>query len=276
MRSKFESHGIPCYPTPDRAAKAIYFLSRYGFIRNDPEVWQDTQALSDKAGWLRSYIGGGGECVLLEPSASRLLAEYSIPILPSAVVADEDSAVRAADSMGYPVALKIVAASLSHKTDVGGVILNVGDSIGVRGKFEALKRKVSELGLSDSFRGVFVQKMAEPGFELLIGGYRDRFFGPVITLGAGGTYTELVRDFTLRVAPFTVSEAEEMMNELRISGILKGYRGRAPYDVECLKDVIVKISRMMLENPSINQMEINPFSVFPSGGAVVDARVLLG
>jgi acyl-CoA synthetase (NDP forming) len=156
------------------------------------------------------------------------------------------------------------------------VILNVGDSIGVRGKFEALKRKVSELGLSDSFRGVFVQKMAEPGFELLIGGYRDRFFGPVITLGAGGTYTELVRDFTLRVAPFTVSEAEEMMNELRISGILKGYRGRAPYDVECLKDVIVKISRMMLENPSINQMEINPFSVFPSGGAVVDARVLLG
>lgn len=276
MRSKFESYGIPCYPTPDRAAKAIHFLSRYGFIRNDPEVWQDTQALSDRAGWLRSFVGGGGEPVLLEPNASRLLAEYSIPLLPSAVVADEDSAVRAADSMGYPVALKIVAAGLSHKMDVGGVALNVGDSIGVRGNFDVLKRKVSELGLSDSFRGVYVQKMAEPGFELLIGGHRDRFFGPVITLGAGGTFTELLRDFTLRVAPFTVGEAEDMVNELRISPILKGYRGKASYDVECLKDVIVKLSRIMLENPSVSQMEINPFSVFSSGGAVVDARVLLG
>jgi acyl-CoA synthetase (NDP forming) len=146
----------------------------------------------------------------------------------------------------------------------------------VRGQFGSLKRKAEKLGLSGSLKGVLVQKMAEPGFELLIGGYRDRFFGPVITLGAGGTYTELVRDFTLRVAPFSVGEAEEMMNELRISRILKGYRGKAPYDVECLKDVVVKISRMMLENPSINQMEINPFSVFARGGAVVDARVLLG
>jgi len=276
MRSKFESHGIPCYPTPDRAANAIHFLSQYGFIRNDPEVWQDTQAGGDKVGWLKTCMGGGGERILLEPGASRLLAEYSIPLLPSDVVTDEEAAVRAADAMGYPVALKIIAANLSHKTDVGGVVLNVADGIGVRRDFDALIRKVNELGLADSFGGVLVQKMAEPGFELLIGGYRDRFFGPVITLGAGGTYTELVRDFTLRVAPFAVSEAEEMVNELRISRILKGYRGRAPHDVECLKDVIVKLSRMMLENPSINQVEINPFSLFTSGGAVVDARVLLG
>jgi acyl-CoA synthetase (NDP forming) len=275
MRSKYESHGIPCFPTPDRAAKAIHFLSRYGSMKDDPELWRDTQATVDKVGWLGQYREAGKESVLLEPGASRLLAEYSLPLLASSVATDEDSAVRAADIMGYPVAMKIVASSLSHKTDVGGVVLNVGDSIGVRGNFEALKRKAGEVGLSDSFRGILVQKMAGAGFELLIGSYRDRFFGPVITLGAGGTYTELVRDFTLRVAPFSVGEAEEMMNELRISRILKGYRGKAPYDVECLKDVIVKLSRMMLENPSINQMEFNPFFVFASGGAVVDARVLL-
>ena len=118
--------------------------------------------------------------------------------------------------------------------------------------------------------------MAEPGFELLIGSYRDGFFGPVITLGAGGTYAELVRDYSLRVAPITENEADEMMNELRIDRILKGYRGRSPYDTGGLKDVIVKVSKVMLENPCINQIETNPFSVLTSGGAVIDAKVLLG
>lgn len=276
MRSKYETYGIPSYPTPDRAAKAIHFLSRYGFFKNDPELWRDTQSSSDRVDWLKSYMEGGGAAILLEPNASRLLAEYSIPLLPSAVVQDEDAAVNAAELMGYPVALKMVTARVSHKTDVGGVVLNVGDSIGVRSQFAKLWNRTSDLGLTDPFRGVFVQKMARQGFELLIGAYRDRFFGPVITLGAGGTYTELVRDYTLRVAPIAPIKAEEMMGELRISRILKGYRGTDPYDTGCLRDLIVKMSGIMLENPSINQMEINPFFLYSSGGAVVDARVLLG
>jgi acyl-CoA synthetase (NDP forming) len=275
MRSKYESHGIPCYPTPDRAAKAIHFLSRYGSFKADPEVWRDTQSASDRAGWLSSYAEAGGG-VLFEPNAGRLLSEYSVPLLPSAVVADEEAAVRAADSMGYPVAMKIVAEKLSHKTDVGGIVLNVRDSIGIRSQFEALRRRAGEVGLAETFRGVLVQKMAEPGFELLIGSYRDRFFGPVITLGAGGTYTELMRDFSLRIAPITVSQAEEMMGELRIYRILKGYRGKPAYDVGCLKEMLVKLSTIMLENPTIREMEINPYFLFQSGGAVVDARVLLG
>jgi len=274
MRSKYESHGIPCYPTPDRAAKALYFLSRYGLFRKEPETWRDTQSATDRILWLSSLAKGPAP-VLLEPNASRLLSEYSIPLLPSAVVADEDAAVRAADSMGYPVAMKIVSGKLSHKTDAGGVVLGVGDSIGVRGQFRTLARRAQEIGLSDSFKGALVQKMAPAGFELLIGSYRDRFFGPVITLGAGGIYTELIRDYSLRVAPIVASEAEEMMNELRISGILRGYRGKPAFDISCLKGVIVKLSTIMLENPTIKEMEINPFILFQSGGAVVDARVLL-
>jgi acyl-CoA synthetase (NDP forming) len=276
MRSKFESHGIPCFPTPDRAAKALYFLSRYGFIVSDPETWHDSQEREDRVQWLARFAASGAETVLLEPDASKLLSQYSIPLLPSTVARDDDEAVRAADSMGYPVAMKIVASQLSHKTDVGGVVLGVRDSIGVRGQFRLLQERAASLGLTPSMRGVLVQKMAEPGFELLIGSYRDRFFGPVITIGAGGTYTELLRDYALRVAPITESEADEMTGELRIAQILRGYRGKAAYDVPCVRDVLVKMSRMMLENPTLSQIEFNPFSLFARGGAVIDARVLLG
>jgi len=274
MRSKYESHGIPCYPTPDRAAKALHYLSSYGHYKADSGLWSDTQSPVDRVGWLEAFMTKG-DGVLLEPNASRLLSEYSIPLLPSATVNDEDAAVKAADSMGYPVAMKIISDKLSHKTDVGGVVLGVRDSIRVRAHFQALRRRAGEVGLTESFAGVLVQKMAGPGFELLIGSYRDRFFGPVVTLGAGGTYTELMRDYTLRVAPIGEAEAEEMMNELRISKILKGYRGQPPYDLSCLRAVMVKLSTIMLENPSVSEMEMNPFFLFASGGAVVDARVLL-
>jgi acetyltransferase len=274
MRSKYESHGIPCYPTPDRAAKALHYLSSYGHFKADRGLWKDTQSSTDREGWLEAFMKKE-DGVLLEPNASRLLSEYSIPLLPSAIVNDEDAAVRAADFMGYPVAMKIISDKLSHKTDVGGVVLSVNDSIRVRTHFQALRRRAGEMGLAESFAGILVQKMAGPGFELLIGSYRDRFFGPVVTLGAGGTYTELMRDYTLRVAPIGEAEAEEMMNELRISKILKGYRGQPPYDLGCLKAMMVKLSTIMLENPSVAEMEMNPFFLFASGGAVVDARVLL-
>jgi acyl-CoA synthetase (NDP forming) len=276
MRSKYESHGIPCYPTPDRAARAVHLLSKHGSFKRDPEVWRDTQRSEDRVWWLKTFPSAASDGALHEPYASRLLGEYGIPLMPSEVVDGEDAAVNAADSLGYPVAMKIVATKLSHKTDVGGVALNVGDSIGVRRQFKALLERAKEVGVLPSLKGILVQKMAPPGFELLIGSYRDRFFGPVITLGVGGTYTELMRDYTLRVAPVTSNEADEMMGELRMSAALRGFRGKSAYDVLCLRDVIVKMSTIMLENPTISQMEINPFFLFTSGGAVIDARVLLG
>jgi acetyltransferase len=274
MRSKYESYGIPCYPTPDRAANALHFLSTYGSFKSQG-AWVDAQSSSDRIPWLASHAGGRAT-VLLEPNASRLLSEYSIPLLPSAVASDASAAVKAADSMGYPVAMKIVAGGLSHKTDVGGVVLDVKDGGLVRNQFEALRKRAIEVGLSGSFKGILVQRMAQPGFELLIGSYRDPFFGPVITLGAGGTYTELLRDYALRVAPIGLGEAEGMLGELRIVKVLRGYRGKPPYDIGCLKDALVKLSTIMLENPSIRELEINPFLLFEKGGAVVDARVRLG
>jgi acetyltransferase len=275
MRSKYEAYGIPAYPTPDRAARALHFLSKYGQYRSRPETWRDTQSQRDRLPWLAEFSSRERDRALYEPYASELLKQYGLPLLPCEVVGDADSAVRVADEIGYPVAMKVVATTVSHKTDVGGVSLGLRDSIEVRRRFGAMMAMVDRLGLRDSFRGILVQKMAEPGFELLIGSYRDPFFGPIVTLGAGGTYTELLRDYTLRVAPVTPSDADQMMKELRISRVLEGYRGMPGYDLECLRNVIVQLSSVMIENPSVAQLEINPFLLHRSGGAVIDAKVLL-
>jgi acyl-CoA synthetase (NDP forming) len=212
---------------------------------------------------------------LLTPGESfEALKLYKIPVAPYAVVRNADEAVKAAGKLGYPVALKVVSRKVTHKTDVGGVVLDVGSAEALRPAFEKMLARLKKAGVRPD--AVLVQAMAAAGQQVIVGGKKDSQFGQTVVFGAGGIYVELLADAAVRVAPITKADAYAMMAETRMYGALKGFRGKS-YDVDAVADVLVKASKLLTDNPGIAEMDINPVVVMPdSGGAVaVDARIVL-
>lgn len=209
---------------------------------------------------------------LLEPEAKELCSSYGLPVGEWAVVRSAAEAEDCAGRIGYPIAMKIVSPDVIHKTDVGGVILNVGEGL-VRESFERLK------GIADAngfrFEGVLMEKMAPQGIETIIGAKRDPQFGPVVMIGLGGIFVEIFKDVSFRVAPIEQDDAVEMLSELKAYPILRGIRGRKPADVESLVNSLLTVSRMMVELEAIEELDLNPVIVYEKGCRVVDARVIL-
>jgi len=169
------------------------------------------------------------------------------------------------------VALKVISPEISHKSDVGGVVLNI------RGLSEAEEayKKIQKLTKGDSF-GVLVQKMVSEGKEVILGSKHDPSFGPVLLFGLGGIYVEVFKETSLRVAPINRSEAKEMISELKVSNILKGVRGERPSDTEALVESLLRLSQLVTDFPEIEGIDINPVKVLEKGAIAVDARILLG
>ncbi len=205
--------------------------------------------------------------VLSADQALQLCQEYEIPVAPWKVVETPEEAIRAAEQLGYPVALKILSAEITHKTDVGGVALNLSGADAVRRAAQSLLTRFPAK--------LMVQRMVTDGVELIVGGKRDPAFGPVVMVGLGGIFTEIFDDVAFRVVPLTPEDADDMLSELRGRSLLERVRGRDAVDRAALVQAILTISRIMMENEQIAELEINPLIVLSSGAFAVDARVLL-
>ncbi|MHB8917178.1 MAG: acetate--CoA ligase family protein [Desulfocucumaceae bacterium] len=213
-----------------------------------------------------------GRSLLLEIESKEILESHGIATTGCFKVESPEEAREKAEKMGFPVVMKISSAKISHKSDVGGVALNLLSGEEVAG---AYRRLISTAGRDDPGAGVVLQKMARPGVELIVGVTRDNHFGPVIMLGLGGIFTEVLKDFTYRMLPVSPWDARDMICSLQGYSLLTGYRGQEPADLDALQGLICRVSDLVAAFPDIMEMDLNPVAVYPDGYLVLDARMVL-
>ncbi|MHA1771362.1 MAG: acetate--CoA ligase family protein [Candidatus Thorarchaeota archaeon] len=223
-----------------------------------------------------------GRTFVLENEAKDIMKEYGIPIPPYDTATTADEAVEKAKKIGFPVVLKILSKDILHKSDAGGVKINLKDEQSVRTAFVEIMENARKYGESknievDLSRGVFISSFADMGTEVIVGVTRDPQFGHALMFGLGGIFVEVLKDVTFRLIPLAENDAREMIGEIKAAKILEGVRGQPPRDVDALVDVIMGVSKMIDENPEIRELDCNPTFVYEKGkGAlVVDARILI-
>jgi acetyl-CoA synthetase (ADP-forming) len=211
---------------------------------------------------------------LTEYESRQILQFYKIPLAKAELAKNEDEALALAKKIGYPVVLKICSPDVVHKTDVGGLALNIKSEEEVKSAFKNVMGNVKKKIPKAKIQGVLVQKMIEGGIEVIVGGKKDPQFGQIVMFGLGGILVEVFEDVSFRVAPVDRGTAEEMVREIRGYKILKGYRGKN-YDVEALADILVKTSKLLEANQEIKELDINPVIALPKGAFAADARIVI-
>jgi acyl-CoA synthetase (NDP forming) len=214
-----------------------------------------------------------GQLVLGEVESKHIVSEYRIPVVPTRAAKTSEEARAIARELGFPVVLKILATDLTHKSDIGGVLLGLQDEAAVGRGFDTVAVAAERAGVQ--FEGVTVQPMAPPGLELLIGASRDPQFGPVVTFGLGGVMVEVYEDVALRLAPLREIDAAEMLDEIRGARVLGAFRGRPPVDRAAIEAALLAVSSLMVERPEVGELDLNPVLAYPDGLLAVDARVIL-
>lgn len=209
--------------------------------------------------------------------AVEVLKVYGLPMVQGIPVAGEEEAVQAARQLGFPVAMKIISKEISHKSDAGGVQLNLRTEAGVADAYRDMLKRIHQAYPEAKIEGVLIQPMATGGRELIIGGRQDDQFGPVVLVGLGGIFVEIFGEVSLRVAPITPREAREMINELRGIAMFKGARGTKPSDLEAVAEVLLRLSQLLCDLPEIREIDINPLRVFleTEGCLGLDVRIIL-
>ncbi len=274
--------GIPTFEYPDDAAQAFTFMwhSTYNLaaLYETPSLPDDEGEGPDReaAAGIIERARTGKRYLLTEAESKQLLAAYGIPTTPTLIASTPDEAVASAEKLGYPVVLKLHSETVTHKTDVGGVKLNLGDAEAVREAFEAIRRGVTEKAGEGHFLGVTVQPMVRlEGYELIVGSSIDPQFGPVLLFGTGGQLVEVFKDRALGLPPLNTTFARRMIERTKIYEALKGVRGRKPVDLDALEKLLVRFSQLIAEQPWIKELDINPLIASPEGLLALDARVVL-
>jgi len=275
--------GIPTFPFPDTAARAFTYMWRYSY---NLRALYETPALSEggeldpdsrhQAEHIIATARSQGRVLLNEFESKQVLSHYGIPTVKTQIARTEDEAVSCAYALGYPVVLKIFSQTITHKTDVGGVKLNLEDEPTVRSAFQEIRISVEKKVGPDHFSGVTVQPMVRiEGYELILGSSIDPQFGPVILFGSGGPLVEVYRDRALALPPLNTTLAQRMMEQTRIFTALKGVRGRKPVDLPALESLLVRFSQLVIEQPWISEIDVNPLLASPGQFLALDARVVL-
>jgi len=218
---------------------------------------------------------GDGRDFLFEDEAKALCGVYGLPVTRIKVVEMEDDAVRVAKEFGFPVVLKIVSPQVLHKSDAGGVLINIRDEEGVRKGFNKIIENVKAHVPDAEITGILVQEMAPDGTQVIVGSTNDPTFGPTIMFGLGGIFVEVLKDVSFRLVPITRVDAEEMVKEIKAYKILEGVRGMPPSDQETILDILMRTSEMLVECPEIKELDLNPILVYEKGAKIVDARIIL-
>jgi acetyltransferase len=274
--------GIPTFPYPDTAARVFHYMWRYS---ENLRLLYETPALMPAAARPASREGAdvllrearyAGRTLLTEAESKALLAAYGIPTVPTRVAKSAEEALAAAQAFGFPVVLKLHSETITHKTDVGGVRLDLRDAASVREAYRAIEGAVTQAAGPGHFLGVTVQPMvARKGYELIVGSSIDPQFGPVLLFGSGGTLVEVYKDRALGLPPLTSTLARRMIERTRIAQALAGIRGERPVDMAALEQLLVTFSQLVVEQPAIREIDINPLVASADGLTVLDARVVL-
>ena len=274
--------GIPTFDYPDTAARAFALMWRYS---DNLRAIYETPTLPMGAGTEENRAVAeliiksarqSGRTLLTEPESKQLLAAYGIPTIETHVALTEDDAVEFAEGLGFPVAVKLFSETLTHKTDVGGVQLDLPDAAAVRTAWQRIQNAVSEKAGRKHFLGVTVQPMiAREGYELILGSSIDPQFGPVILFGAGGQLVEVFQDRALGLPPLNGTLARRLMERTKVFTALQGVRGRQPVDLAALEQLLVRFSQLLAEQRAIAEIDVNPLLVSPDRMLALDARIVL-
>jgi acetyltransferase len=275
--------GIPTFSYPDTAARAFTYMWRYTYnlrgLYETPEMIEGPEPAIDarkKVSEFVQQVRVSGRTLLNEFESKQVLASYGIPVVETRAAASEDEAVAAASEIGYPVVVKLLSNTIAHKTDVDGVRLSLQNEEQVRGAFRAIRTAVSEKAGEQHSLGVTVQPMMRRGgYELILGSTIDAQFGPVILFGSGGVMVEVYRDRALALPPLNTTLAQRLMEQTKIFAALQGVRGRKPVDLSALEQLLVRFSQLVLEQPWIKEIDINPLLATPDHLVALDARIVV-
>lgn len=216
-----------------------------------------------------------GRTYLTELESKQILKEVGINTTEIRLARTREEAISLSREIGFPVALKIVSPDVLHKTDAGGVKLNLNSEEDVGKAFDDIISSIKEHEPKANIQGVAVQNMARPGTEVIIGMSKDPQFGPVLMFGLGGILVEVLKDVSFRIVPLTRRDAREMIKEIKGYPILEGYRGQEPANIGVLEDFLLKVSDFVEQKPEIKELDINPIFAYSDGAVAVDARVIL-
>jgi acyl-CoA synthetase (NDP forming) len=216
-----------------------------------------------------------GRSSLLIHEAQRICELHRIPTPKSGLATNAEEAVHQAKEIGFPVVMKIVSPQILHKSEVGGVVSDIRDERQLKSEYEKLIARMRSKEHSARLLGVLVQRMMPPSTELIVGGIRDKQFGPAVMFGIGGIFAEVYDDVAFRVAPIDTTDALNLIRGLRGSKILSGFRGRPPADLDAIVGVLIDVSKLMTEHDTIEQLDLNPIIAYSDGLCAVDCRIII-
>ena len=271
-----KKHGIPNYLCPEDAVMVLEKMwQRQHWLSQPLSTYFQIQADRARVRYLLEMAKRQGRFHLTETEAREVLKAYGFSLPKTRLARTKEDAVEAAKNIGFPVVLKIVSPDISHKTDVGGVILKLETPQAVKEAFTEIMLRVKEKFPKAAIYGISVQEMIQGAKETIIGFTRDPQFGPLLMFGLGGIYVEILKDVSFRIAPIGKREALEMIREIKTYPLLRGIRGEPPTDVSALVEGILTLNQMALDFPEIIEAEINPFLVRTKGSTAVDARLTI-
>lgn len=273
-----KENDVPVFDGPERAVQCLSALMHYHMVKErraervapagenhpQPDAVQIVESARRQ-----------GRSSLLEPEGIRLLQAYGLPVLPGEMATSEAEAARIAARIGFPVVLKIVSQDILHKSDVGGVRINLSDGEDVKTAYADIMDKARAVTDTGRIEGVLVAPMAAKGRECIIGMTTDPIFGPVLMFGIGGIFVEVLKDVAFRVAPLTSEDVDEMIREIKGYRVLTGVRGEAPKDITAIKEAVRNLAHLSLCHPGIKEIDLNPVIVHEKGVSIVDCRVIL-
>lgn len=213
--------------------------------------------------------------ILTEVEAKQIISESGIHCTNTELATSREEAIKLSESIGYPVVLKISSVDISHKSDAGGVKLNLQDKVQVKNAFDNIFAITKERFPNAAIQGVSVQKMVPQGIEIVMGMIKDPNFGPVLMFGLGGIFVEVFKDVAFRIVPLERRDASEMIKEIKGYRILKGFRTQNPVDIRYLENMLLKLSAYVEDKPEFKEIDINPIFAYTEGAVVVDARIVL-
>ncbi len=216
-----------------------------------------------------------GRKALLEPEAKTICSEYGIPVTKFKVASNEKEASKYANEIGYPIVLKIVSADIIHKSEAGGVIVNLKNQAEVAIAYRKILENVKKYKADAKIVGILVQEMAPNSTEVIVGAIKDPQFGQTIMFGLGGIFVEVLKDVNFRIAPLTIDDAHEMITQLKAYPLLTGFRNTPPADIDALVAILCSTSRLVMANPEIKELDLNPVLAYQKGAKTVDARIIL-
>jgi acetate---CoA ligase (ADP-forming) len=269
---------VPAYAFPENAARALAKAASYSEWRAKAPglLWSFEDIRVDDARRVcREALESRGEGWLTGDEVRAVLGAYALPLAPGTIAHSADEAAALARVIGFPVAAKLSARVIQHKTDVGAVRVNLGSDQAVRRAFLDIMAVAKSLTTDDDIEGVLVQSMVAGGIETMVGVADDPLFGPVVAFGLGGIHVEIIGDVRFRIAPLTDVDADELLHDIRGLPLLKGYRGRPAADLDGLRELLLRVSRLAVEVPEISELDLNPvIALAPGLGCrVVDARI---